>query len=484
MNDLQEKAEQAQNQLSKLVMPIVVIVAIAAMGFFLMNGAPTSLGAELTLVDGDVELYGDSGRWTDALEGDAIEVGTKIRTEEGKAVIAFDEGSVLRLDANTEVEVLEISRDTIVVENLNGRVYSRVDATAGLTWTVRAMGTDVTALGTAYAVTCDKEHKKVAVDVLESKVKLKIDKEDGNVEKTVSEGQYVAVDLNKPVLEAIAEVELNKEAAKVDPFLGWNMSEDDKLSLAANLDAQLESSEEIKDESSEEVSEEKKEESSEEEVKEEEKEAPAPTPAPKPVYKAPSGAMTLYAKSDPKGIYLSWNTNGVSAPNGFKVVKSAYANPSYPKDSSQYVSGKTETLWKVNDGKAYHFRVCAWDGHNGCNYYSNDVVIEAPYSLSTETKKYEYISGELAVSATRTDAGVNLNWTSCSSPGFAGYKIVRSETNPNLAYPTTPALKYVPEKGNTNYLDFGAVKGKTYYYRICSIENDGRTFCGNVVTVK
>jgi|GEM_PF-2661123 len=97
------------------------------------------------------------------------------------------------------------------------------------------------------------------------------------------------------------------------------------------------------------------------------------------------------------------------------------------------------------------------------------------------------VPGELNLIVNGITAGTFLAWTPRTPKAFAGYKIVRSETDPDPNYPKTTVLESIADASATQWLDKTAAKGATYWYRVCSATTDGSPLaCGNVVryTVK
>ncbi len=90
----------------------------------------------------------------------------------------------------------------------------------------------------------------------------------------------------------------------------------------------------------------------------------------------------------------------------------------------------------------------------------------------------------LSLSATRTEFGINLRWTTSSSAGFQGYKVVRSTEDPNLSYPKNGYVAFFPDRSANGFLDTGVPQFQTVYYRICALEKDRAPVCGNVVKIQ
>lgn len=95
---------------------------------------------------------------------------------------------------------------------------------------------------------------------------------------------------------------------------------------------------------------------------------------------------------------------------------------------------------------------------------------------------YVTVSGELDLTVSGLTAGTTLAWTPRTPKAFGGYRIVRSETDPDPYYPKSGYLVSVADSSATQWVDKSSASGKTYWYRVCSITTDGSpTACGNVV---
>ena len=196
-----------------------------------------------------------------------------------------------------------------------------------------------------------------------------------------------------------------------------------------------------------------------------------------------AGSIVLSGETLPGGVKLMWNITGDSS-KGFKVVKSEKALPEYPGDPAEYVDGNTRSITRYGlSAKTYHFRVCRYTG-NGCDAYSNDLELTIPAGEKSEaSNKYEKVEGELKLEAAVLPGAVALSWTKRTSDSFEGYKVVRSTSNADLSYPSDSYIEYLPNRESLTYIDGEAIPGKTYYYRICSIESGEPVACGNVVKV-
>lgn len=213
----------------------------------------------------------------------------------------------------------------------------------------------------------------------------------------------------------------------------------------------------------------------------EEKAAPKKESAKEEAVLGAAGTITLTGEALPGGVKITWNITGDGS-KGFKFVKSEEINPEYPGDSAEYIDANTRTITRYGlSAKTYHFRVCRYTG-NGCDTYSNDLELTIPASTTTETSsKYQLVENEIQVTAKVLPGAVQLNWSKRTSDGFQGYKVVRSLTNADPSYPSDSYLQYITDRETLSFVDGEALQGKTYFYRICSLESNSPVTCGNVV---
>ena len=496
---------------------VVVVLALALGVYFtrgpvgtggIFNGA---LAAHLSVADGQVEVWNGSD-WQKIENGTTIAGQSQIRTgENSKAVLEFDEGSALRLDENTHVILEEINNKNISVAQVVGETYSRVNKTSGLTYKVKSGDAETTALGTAFGVATEKSNwvkrgeKKVIVKVVESKVKVKIVKNDETLEKEVSEGEELIVDMTKPIEDIAKKIPLPKEETAQDGFYIWNRTEDSKesyplgvlsdvtppeVTISEPLDG-IETelyrvavrgtteagakvfvngvSTENKDGSFEKIID-LKVSANTVEVKAKDDSGNATT---KKITVTRKGevvaALPLYLKGwdDSDGIHLSWSLLGITAPKGFKLVKSLTAYPTYPSDSAVYLNPDTRSyLWQINDGKTWHFRVCVYEG-GACGTYSNDLKITAK---STSTSSNE-IYGTLALTGwIKTGKIVVLSWALSGNSPY-GYKLVKS-AEPNPVYPGNEYI-YLSSPDSKGSYTWDIGETGTYHFRVCAYNGGG-----------
>lgn len=494
-----------------------VIVLALAVGYYFTSGpagerVTPALAAHLSIADGTVETW-DGSNWKAIAAGETMAGQSQLRTgEASKAVLEFDEGSALRLDENTHVILEEIGNQRITVLEVAGETYSRVNKTSGLTYAVKSGNTETVALGTAFGVATEtsnwvkKGEKKVIVKVTESKVKVKIHKGEETLEKEVSEGEELIVDMEKPIEDAAKKVPLSKEETSQDGFFAWNRSEDSEKSYPLGVLSDItppeikiiEPLDGIKTElykvavkgtteagakifvNETEVT--NKEgafekiitlKTGENKITVKAKDDSGNS-AEKTITITKEGkavqASPLYLKgwAGSDGIHLSWSLSGITAPKGFKLVKSLEAYPSYPGDSAIYLNPETRSyLWEIRDGKTWNFRVCIYEG-GSCGTYSNNLKITAK-AKDAAVKGEVY--GTLALTGwIKTERIVYLSWALSGNAPY-GYKLAKS-TTANPSYPGNEAV-YISSTDLKGGYAWDVKNPGTYHFRVCAYNGGG-----------
>lgn len=370
------------------------------------------MGAEFSVVDGSVQVSSDNKAWVDAVVGGQVAEGAYVRSQaDGRAVIALDDGSAIRINSSSTVQMADLDVANIVIVNESGEVYTRL-VESERQFSVIVGDETYISLGTAYKTLNTKDRQ--GVEVYESKVKLAMN------DLEVSEGKYFYTkSANTEQEKKLSDISVDQ--VKQDIFLAWNYEQDknneefkNKLGYLTKIDE--------------------------------------PEPSPEPVQQSTPAGISLKGVQYDKGVKLTWTVTGLSALKGFKVVKGSSANPTYGKDAAEFVNaGSSSLYWQIKDGKTYHFRVCIYSGE-GCTNYSNDVAVTAPVFSDPEP------TGSLSLVH---KGGGEFKWLlDGSAPN--GYKLVWSvEAAPT--YPEDNARFY----GADAYA--GAIEADpgTYHVRVC-----------------
>jgi len=115
-----------------LALVLVIAASFGAVNFLSPSSALASQ-CTLSLLSGSVQYQEPgSAKWQSGTDGIVLAAGTRIRTSsDSHALLTFFEGSTLRLEADTDVEIREIERGeqqttVIVLKQWTGRTWSRV----------------------------------------------------------------------------------------------------------------------------------------------------------------------------------------------------------------------------------------------------------------------------------------------------------------------------------------------------------------------
>ncbi len=115
-----------------------------------------------------------------------------------------------------------------------------------------------------------------------------------------------------------------------------------------------------------------------------------------------------------------------------------------------------------------------------------EVAPEAPVVAKEEPTvvagvSYQLVENELQLKAKVLPGAVQLDWTKRTSDHFQAYKVVRSLTNADLSFPGDGFIQSITDREQLSFIEGDVLQGKSYYHRICAIEDTGTVVCGNVV---
>lgn len=215
---------------------LVLIVVVVLVGLFLTvanNGdndenakasgdvVDSKTAMTVNWKEGEVLFSGNGEIWEFADSGTLLGTGFSIRTNGGaKAILETPEGSLVRLNENTELKVSQLSKKQVLLSLNSGKVYSRVNKGED-DYQLNALGYTIRANGTAFDIATNPTAKRINVKVLDDSVNLKVNGEDLVVEA----GKEITVD---PEAEnGYSRADISKAYIESDWFQ-WNKSEDEK----------------------------------------------------------------------------------------------------------------------------------------------------------------------------------------------------------------------------------------------------------------
>ncbi|MBD3363489.1 hypothetical protein GF362_07275 [Candidatus Dojkabacteria bacterium] len=426
-----------------------------------------TLGGEIIYVEGNVEYQTPEGGWYEAEEYTSLAEGSAVRVlDQGKAIINLDDGSVLRLNSDSQISLDSMDPNSIEINNHKGIVYSRI-VESERKFVVNVAGRQIESLGTSYK-TINIDEKK-GVRVYQNKVK--VHNQEGEEEAIVKEGNkyYFEHNTNPDATDKV--LEMTVEEIKRDDFILWNKELDEKIDefkdemgVLAELDTKSEPNQTPTEKPTEEVT---------------EKPTETPSPTAKPTTEI-TKKIALSAKTGTDGIKFTWSVSGIDTSKGFKIVRStSTSTPVYPGNDYYYITDPNARSYyaKLQDGKTYYVRICQYLG-GSCGLYSNTIKVTAP----TYVKPTEQPTNSVS-SISLSGSGTNFSWT---ADGYSekGFKLVWSK-NSNPTYPTRSGdyYQYYSSPDATS----GTISAKdgsgTYYVRVCEYLGGSCGIYSNQVTV-
>ena len=358
------------------VMAGVLVLGGGAAAFALLYQAPVpeaqvadttqvkqvaKMGVAVTLVDGAAEYQRGAGAWQALTDDSQLKEGDAVRTADGRVVLTLDDGSALRLDANTNVTLTSLVATDVKIAQTGGTAYSRV-VPSERSYTVTVDGAEYKALGTAFSTINHTDEK--GVQVYQSSVKVK------GVTDAVTEGkQYFKASADAALKDKVTDI--NLDTAAENEFLQWNLGEDEKVdTFKSKLGVLPKVKERAEQKAKEQEEATEKEKTTKKDGKNEQKD------------KVTRGSITATAQ----GTTINWSYTG-KAVHGYKLVYSKNTNtPTFGFDNAIYYSDPASTSGKLSniDGLpsgTYWVRICAYTAGSEsepCVDYSNTVNVQKP----------------------------------------------------------------------------------------------------------
>lgn len=202
----------------------------------------------------------------------------------------------------------------------------------------------------------------------------------------------------------------------------------------------------------------------------------------------------------PHKAYLEMRWFRYKKPKEFKnyfIVRSASVSSTDPLAGD--IVASTTNRYSTNyedhppaDG-TWYYRLCTVTKTLGtiCSAATHDTVSGIPKPAVTESFVPDTAgpvvspppTGELELRVAMSSSSAVLSWTPLLSAGssFSNYKIVRSQTNPDLSYPHDGYLAHREDIQSTGITDTDVLFGMIYY-RVCAVDDAEHLWCGNVVS--
>ncbi|MBN1645373.1 FecR domain-containing protein [Candidatus Woesearchaeota archaeon] len=202
------------NKIIYIIGGIVLILAVIfGIGYYKITTSPTKV-AILHIEQGQVQV--DKGKgWTNAIDEMNLAEDYKIKTlGDGMASVILYESIIISLEPNTEVNIADLSKEHIKLDQQEGTTWNKFTALAGVKGlSIETPTTVATVRGTSFEVTID------SVTVGEGTVEVEYDGEKIKVEKDekveIKEETKEGKKQLKAVKKALAQEEKQKIANKM-----------------------------------------------------------------------------------------------------------------------------------------------------------------------------------------------------------------------------------------------------------------------------
>ncbi len=397
-----------------------------------------AMGATLSYIEGIVEYKDETGVWLDANKDLAIvkDSGLRTRGATSRAIVTLEDGSAIRLDANTEILFETLTKSRVTITQESGYLYSRVTTSSSRSYFVNTQDAQFQALGTAFRTTSSGDEQ--SVEVFHSNVK----ETRNNI--SVAEGEKLIAKNEADISKNKTKEKMDIEKIKEDDFITWNRQQD---SLDKNFKSQLGFLSDI-DGPKIEVTEPvvgstveiegdvstgsinikgKTDKDTVLTVQSKSQSGSSPVQASvsedgsfetgninaplgnsvfelvatdkvgnktklnvsytvkKKTSSAQQGiALSITDSASATKIKLSWGLVGLTTPDGVKLLYNTDGSPTFPDDVKQLVANGTTSVEidksGLTSGETYSFKVCRYDvDTDSCDIYSNEVVsVEIP----------------------------------------------------------------------------------------------------------
>lgn len=392
-----------------------------------------AMGAIVSYIEGIVEYKDDKGSWATANTETSLVTGTGLKTTgaSSRAIVLLDDGSAVRLDANTEVSFESLTMSRVVIAQESGHVYNRVTPSESRSYIVNTEEAQFQSVGTAFRTIANGDEE--AVEVYQSSVK------ETSTNLSANEGEKLIVKSSVNPEKNETKEKIDIETLKKDTFITWNKEQDLKdpnfkstLGFLSDFDGpKIEVTEPVvgstveMDSNSPEGSvnmKGKTDAKSTLTVQSKSQSGSVVVPvtvnddgsfetgliiAPignsvfefiatdkvgnkttlsakylfkrKAVVQTQGITLSIDSTSDEDNLLLSWSLSGITTPDGVKVLYGKNSDPSYPDDyRGDYIqTGTTTSIEKssISAGKPYYFKVCRYTSSD-CDVYSNEVIVE------------------------------------------------------------------------------------------------------------
>lgn len=450
--------------------------------------------AKIVFVSGKVELKTPFDDWQEIAENYQAQAGDYVKTgEDAKAILEFPDKSILRIAANAEIKLATMGMADIIVEQLSGGAFHRVNSESTAIYRVKNGVTEITALGTGFNALVSGP--LTYLTMTEGKTKVKIFKGEDIVNiRTIEEGTKASINPTFIAEDSIKTENVGMEELLKNDWYAWNLERDRekkfylgifekavKLIISEPGAAETTTdSEKIKvkgetDPEAEIFMAGKEIENNKGQFQTELLLAPGKNEIEITAKKEKNTSKkTIIVNStkqkenivltgngtDNNIVVLSWQIKNINDFQEFKVLESNAKNPTFP-NAPYHTVAKTvlNDKWSELAPGNYFFRVCVLTAEGKCLVYSNDFEITIAGKNAPES---------IVLNAVASKANVSLNWIVDSALNSAeGFKTIIGTTK----NPVYPGNSYHTLSGNQRNDTWKKLNPGTYYFRICLLKN-------------
>lgn len=174
-----------------------------------------SITATLTIAEGTVEQRTD-GVWSKASKDLQITPGMSLKTTgaASRAAVEIADGTVVRIDAGTELKFETLTSSRIVIQQASGHLYNRVKPGTERAYIVQTKNAQFQSVGTAFQTIASGDEE--AVEVYENSINETIK----NIR--VNSGEKLIAKSNVNPSKDGQKEKLDVEALKANLFVVWN----------------------------------------------------------------------------------------------------------------------------------------------------------------------------------------------------------------------------------------------------------------------
>ena len=451
------------------------------------------LSAKVLETTGKLELKLPDEQWQEIGVNYQIPAESMVRTA-GNTIIELPDQSLIRLKQGAELKFITIGMADIIIEQINGTAYHRVNDNSSAIYRVKNGNTEITALGTAFNIMTSQSLTHLTVIESRAKVKIFNGATITNM-RTIEAGTKATINPALAMEKMIATSNVTSGDLLTDEWYGWNLEQDRKnkyflglfekaVPLTITEPAKAESATDkesitIKGETDKDAQifmAGKELENNNGKFQTEYLLAPGKNEIKITVQKdknmnektivvnctKKSGIITLTGTTAADTVNLTWQIEDAPEFKEIKILKSNKPDPTYPEaEYHTLAKAKTADKWSgLGDGDLF-FRVCllggppAQAGDDQCAAYSNVYQTKIKNKAAANT---------FSLTAKADGTGVQLTWELGSgiTVGDALKTIVSQTENP--VYPGGSAHTLPNSARSDSWL--GLAPG-TYHFRVC-----------------